>query len=164
MSLHIHLVPSLAGVEVGARVTVEGPEAHHAVAVRRLTVGEPVVLTDGLGVVAQCVVVETGRQRLLAEVASVATAPAPEPEVVVVQALPKGERGELAVELLTEIGVSRIVPWAAARSVAIWRGDRGTKSLARWRTRSREAARQARRSWFPEVAELASTSDVVELL
>ena len=75
----------------------------------------------------------------------------PDPTVVVVQALPKGDRGELAVELLTEIGVARIVPWAAARSVAVWRGDRAAKSLARWRATAREAAKQARRAWFPEV-------------
>ncbi len=68
-----------------------------------------------------------------------------------VQALPKGDRGELAVEVLTEIGVARIVPWAAARSVAVWRGDRAAKSLARWQATAREAAKQARRAWFPEV-------------
>ena len=164
MSLHVHLVPSLAGVDVGAAVTVEGAEAHHAVAVRRLAVGEPVLLTDGLGVMAECEVTETGKQRLVAEVLSVATVPSPEPAVVVVQALPKGDRGELAVEVLTEVGVARIVPWAAARSVAVWRGDRASKSLARWRTTAREAAKQARRAWFPEVDELASTADVVELL
>ena len=84
--------------------------------------------------------------------------------MVVVQALPKGDRGELAVEVLTEIGVARIVPWAAARSVAVWRGDRAAKSLARWRGTAREAAKQARRAWFPEVGELASTAEVVELL
>lgn len=164
MSLHVHLVPSLAGVHVGTAVTVEGAEAHHAVAVRRLAVGEPVLLTDGLGVVAECEVTETGKQLLVAKVRSVMSLPRPEPVVVVVQALPKGERGELAVELLTEVGVARIVPWAAARSVAVWRGERASKSLARWRGTAREAAKQARRAWFPEVAELASTPDVVDLL
>jgi 16S rRNA (uracil1498-N3)-methyltransferase len=164
MSRHVHLVPSLAGVDVGAAVTVEGAEAHHAVAVRRLAVGELVLLTDGLGVVAECEVTETGKQRLVAEMLSVVTVPHPEPVVVVVQALPKGDRGEVAVEVLTEVGVARIVPWAAARSVAVWRGDRVSKSLARWRGTAREAAKQARRAWFPEVAELASTAAVVELI
>jgi len=164
MSLHVHLVPSLAGVDVGAAVTVEGAEAHHGVVVRRLAVGEPVLLTDGLGVVAECEVTETGKQRLVAEVRAVRTESHPEPDVVVVQALPKGERGELAVEVLTEVGVARIVPWAAARSVAVWRGDRAAKSLARWRGTAREAAKQSRRAWFPEVAGLASTADVVELV
>jgi 16S rRNA (uracil1498-N3)-methyltransferase len=164
MSLHVHLVPSLAGVAAGARVTVEGAEAHHAVAVRRLTVGEPVLLTDGAGRVATCEVTATGKARLEVLVGSVASQPAPTPEVVVVQALPKGDRGELAVELLTEIGVAQIVPWAASRSVAVWRGDRAAKSLARWQATAREAAKQARRAWFPEVVPLASTADVVTLV
>ena len=88
--------------------------------------------------------------------------PAPEPAFVVVQAIPKGDRGELAVEVLTEVGVAEIVPWAAARCVAVWKGERAAKSLSRWRSTAREAAKQARRSWFPEVTELASTADVVD--
>ena len=59
---------------------------------------------------------------------------------------------------------SSIVPWAALRSVATWRGERAAKSLARWRSTAREAAKQARLSWFPVVEELASTSDVAALL
>jgi 16S rRNA (uracil1498-N3)-methyltransferase len=164
MSVHVHLVPSLAGVGAGSTVVVEGAEAHHAVAVRRLAVGEPVVLTDGAGHVATCQVAATGKARLEVLVSSVVTEPAPVPEVVVVQALPKGDRGELAVELLTEVGVARIVPWAASRSVAVWRGDRAARSLAKWQATGREAAKQSRRAWFPEVSPLASTSDVVELL
>jgi 16S rRNA (uracil1498-N3)-methyltransferase len=164
MSLHVHLVPSLAGVDPGSSVTVEGPEAHHAVAVRRLIVGEPVLLTDGAGHVATCEVTATGKARMEVLVRSVSSEPSPSPELVVVQALPKGERGELAVELLTEVGVARIVPWAAARSVAVWRGARAAKSLARWQATAREAAKQARRAWFPEVSPLATTADVVELL
>ena len=164
MSLHVHLVPSLAGVDVGARVSVEGAEAHHAVAVRRLAVGEPVLLTDGAGHVAECEVTATGKSRLDVVVRSVSSVPAPVPEIVVVQALPKGDRGELAVEVLTEIGVARIVPWAAARSVAVWRGDRAAKSLAKWQATAREAAKQARRAWFPEVTPLASTADVTALI
>ena len=164
MSLHVHLVPSLEGAEPGSSVTVEGPEAHHAVAVRRLAVGEPIALTDGRGTIAECEVTETGKQRLVVTVGSVERVPRPQPEIVVVQALPKGERGELAVELLTEIGVARVVPWAASRSVAVWRGDRAAKSLAKWRATAREAAKQARRPWLPEVSELASTADVALLV
>lgn len=164
MSLHVHLVPSLAGVDPGSSVTVEGAEAHHAVAVRRLTVGEPVLLTDGAGHVATCEVTATGKARLEVLVRSVSSEPVPCPEIIVVQALPKGDRGELAVELLTEVGVARIVPWAASRSVAVWRGDRAAKSLGKWRATAREAAKQARRSWFPEVSPLASTADVVAVL
>ena len=164
MTLPVHLVPSLAGVGVGDEVEVAGDEAHHAVAVRRLRVGESIVLTDGSGTAATAPVASTGKRVFAASVTDVSTAVPAEPEVVVVQALPKGERGELAVEVLTEVGVARIVPWAAARSVAVWKGERAAKSLAKWRSTAREAAKQARRSWFPEVTELAGTADLAALV
>ncbi|GAW49945.1 MULTISPECIES: 16S rRNA (uracil(1498)-N(3))-methyltransferase [unclassified Nocardioides] len=164
MSLPVHLVPSLAGVAVGGEVTVEGDEAHHAVAVRRLRVGESVVLTDGAGTSVTGAVGSTGKRVFAVTVESRTSVGPAEPSIVVVQAVPKGDRGELAVEVLTEVGVATIVPWSASRSVAVWKGERVEKSLARWRSTAREAAKQARRSWFPEVADLASTSDVVDLV
>lgn len=164
MSLPVHLVPSLAGVGVGAEVEVDGDEAHHAVAVRRLRVGEPVVLTDGAGLAAVGTVTSTGKRRFTVVVTAVEHTPEPVPAITVVQALPKGDRGELAVELLTEVGVSRIVPWAASRCVAVWKDERAERALARWRATSREAAKQSRRSWLPVVARPASTEDVVALV
>lgn len=77
--------------------------------------------------------------------------PRPEPQIAVLQAIPKGDRGELAVELLTEVGTDVIVPWAADRCVAVWRGDRAARSHARWSSAAEQAAKQARRAWFPEV-------------
>lgn len=162
MSLPVHLVPQLTGVAAGDTVLVEGEEAHHAVAVRRMRVGEPLQLTDGRGTVVTGEVAETGKRRLLVRAVEVERRPAPAPRITVVQALPKGERGELAVEVLTEIGVAEVVPWAASRSVAVWRGERVAKGLARWRSTAREAAKQARRAWHPEVADLATTSTVLE--
>lgn len=164
MSLPVHLVPSLAGVAAGASVEVTGDEAHHAVAVRRLRVGEQVVLTDGLGVSVIGAVASTGKRVFSVDVSSVDVSTPPSPSLVVVQAIPKGDRGELAVEMLTEIGVAEIVPWAASRSVAVWKGERAEKSLARWRSTAREAAKQSRRSWFPEVTEMASTASVASLV
>lgn len=164
MSLPVHLVPDLAGVAVGDEVTVEGDEAHHAVAVRRLRVGEHVVLTDGAGVSVRGTVSSTGKRVFAVVADEVVSTEAPVPEVVVVQAIPKGDRGELAVEVLTEVGVARVVPWAASRSVAVWKGERAAKSLGRWRSTAREAAKQARRAWFPAVDELASVDDVVALV
>jgi 16S rRNA (uracil1498-N3)-methyltransferase len=164
MTLPVHLVPSLTGAGVGDEVEVSGDEAHHAVAVRRLRVGESIVLTDGRGTAATARVASTGKRVFAASVTEVSTTSPAEPEVVVVQALPKGERGELAVEVLTEVGVARIVPWAAARSVAVWKGERAAKSLAKWRSTAREAAKQSRRSWFPDVTELAGTADLAALV
>ncbi|MFE0425832.1 16S rRNA (uracil(1498)-N(3))-methyltransferase, partial [Streptomyces sp. NPDC058953] len=94
------------------------------------------------------------------------SAPEPEssPRITVDQALPKGDRGELAVETMTETGVDAIVPWSAARCVTQWRGERGAKSLTKWRATAREAGKQSRRLRFPEVAEAATGRQVAELL
>ena len=89
--------------------------------------------------------------------------PAPSPRLTLVQALAKGDRGELAVELATEVGVDAVLPWSAARCVVRWDGDRGSKALERWRSTAREAAKQARRAWFPEVGEPVTTAQVAAL-
>ena len=145
-------------------VVVDGAEGRHAATVTRLAPGEPVVLVDGLGRRGSGVVVSAARDLVEVEVASVVEQPAPQPRFVVVQALPKGDRGELAVETMTEVGVDVVVPWAAARCVTRWRADRADKSLAKWRTSSRAAAKQSRRSRFPEVTDLATTAEVCRLL
>ncbi|HEX6149105.1 16S rRNA (uracil(1498)-N(3))-methyltransferase [Nocardioides sp.] len=164
MSLPVHLTASLADVGAGSLVEVTGDEAHHAVAVRRLRAGEQVVLTDGAGTAGVGTVEETGKRRFTVRLSDVRREERPAPGLVVVQAIPKGDRGELAVEVLTEIGVARIVPWSAARSVAVWKGERAARSLARWRTTAREAGKQARRVWAAEVVDLAGTEDVVNLV
>jgi 16S rRNA (uracil1498-N3)-methyltransferase len=144
----------------GATVVLDGPEGRHAATVQRLGVGERLVVTDGSGTSAAGTVTRTDRDRLEIEIGDVVVAAPPQPRLVVVQALPKGERGELAVATLTEVGADVIIPWAAARCVVRWEGARGQKALARWRTTSRESAKQSRRSLFPEVAGLASTRDI----
>lgn len=146
-------------------VLLEGAEGRHAVSVRRLRPGEPVVLTDGAGTGGYgTVTVAEGKDRLEVSVEDVWHEPPPRPRITVVQALPKGDRGELAVEMLTETGVDAIVPWTAARCVTQWKGERGLKSLAKWRNTAREAGKQARRLRFPEVTEPAATKRVAELL
>lgn len=139
-----------------------GGEGRHAATVRRLRVGEPLHLTDGDGTVAPATVREVGVGELTLDVAPAFTVPAPQPRLVLVQALVKGERAELAVELATEAGVDAVVPWAAERCVARWStGDKAAKGVARWTAVAREAAKQSRRPRVPDVGPLASTADVV---
>ena len=164
MSLPVFVHPGVAGTAVGASVVLDGDEARHAVVVKRIKAGEQVALTDGAGTTVTGTVSATSKAALTLEVEEVRATEPELPRVVVVQAIPKGDRGELAVEMLTEVGVDVIVPWAAARSVAVWRGDRAAKSLAKWRSTAREAAKQARRAWFPEVTEMVGTDEVVALL
>ena len=163
MTLPVFLGP-VTGVGVGDLVTLTGPEARHAVVVRRTRVGEQVVLVDGAGTSATCMVTETSKSSMWASVSDVSVLPRPTPVVTVVQAIPKGERAELAVEVLTEVGVDRIVPWAGERCVGTWRGDRAAKSLARWRSTARESGKQSRRTWLPEVTEMATTTEVATML
>ncbi|MFD3843236.1 16S rRNA (uracil(1498)-N(3))-methyltransferase [Streptomyces sp. NPDC058642] len=149
----------------GGRYVLEGPEGRHAVSVKRLQPGEEVVLTDGAGRYAVCEVTGTeGKDRLIVHMTSVSEEPAESPRVTVVQALPKGDRGELAVETMTETGVDAIVPWQASRCITQWKGDRGLKALTKWRSTAREAGKQSRRFRFPEVADLATSKQVAALL
>jgi 16S rRNA (uracil1498-N3)-methyltransferase len=134
-----------------------GPEGRHAAKVRRVRVGERVALGDGAGRVAECVVLQVGSDDLSVEVVTCRVEPEPEPRFVVAQGLPKGDRGELAVELMTEVGADVIVPWAAQRSVVQWSGERGERARGRWVAHSREAAKQASRSRVPEIAVLVDT-------
>lgn len=165
MTAPVFLVDSLEGVGPGTAVTLDGPEGRHAVSVRRLQPGEEIVLTDGRGRGAAGVVLRTeGKDRLIVEPSGFPVEPEPTPRITVVQALPKGDRGELAVETMTETGVDAIVPWSAARCITQWRGERGAKALAKWRATAREAGKQSRRLRFPEVADAATTKQVASLL
>ena len=145
----------------GDVIVLDGDEGRHAARVKRVRPGETVLIGDGRGALVSCVAKSVGADRLTARVIDRRVVPMPDPRLVVVQALPKGERAELAVELLTELGADEIVPWAAARSVVQWTGERAAKALTRWRRVAAEAAKQSRRPWVPVVAELASTSEVV---
>jgi 16S rRNA (uracil1498-N3)-methyltransferase len=151
-------------LRAGDVLELDGDEGHHAAVVRRIRIGELIELTDGAGHLARCVVSDAGKAGLRCQVRSRLDVPPPMPRVTVVQALPKGDRGELAVELMTEVGVDTIVPWAASRCITQWKGERGAKALRRWRSTAREAAKQSRRAWFPDVTELATTAGVVELI
>ncbi|WP_059013429.1 16S rRNA (uracil(1498)-N(3))-methyltransferase [Streptomyces specialis] len=149
----------------GGTLVLDGPEGRHAVAVRRLRAGEAVGLTDGEGAGASGTVAAVeDRDRLGVTVTGVRREPPPRPALTVIQALPKGDRGELAVETMTETGVDTVVPWAAERCVTRWKGERGEKALGKWRATAREAAKQSRRLRVPRVTDLMTTRQVARLL
>ncbi|MEU3568617.1 16S rRNA (uracil(1498)-N(3))-methyltransferase [Kitasatospora sp. NPDC036755] len=149
----------------GAVVRLDGPEGRHAAAVKRLTPGEAVTLADGLGLGVDGTVAEVlGKDEIDVTVAAVRREPEPAPRIVVVQALPKGDRGELAVETMTEVGVDVVIPWSASRCITQWKGDRGAKALAKWRATAREAGKQSRRLRFPLVRDVMTTRQLVPVL
>ena len=136
----------------GATAVVDGDEGFHAATVRRIRPGESLALSNGAGTVADCVVISVDKRSLTARVEQRRDTLPPRPRVTVVQAIPKSERSELAIELATEAGADDFIAWQAQRCVARWDGDRGEKGLRRWRAVARSAARQSRRAWIPDVS------------
>ncbi|WP_441957140.1 16S rRNA (uracil(1498)-N(3))-methyltransferase [Mycolicibacterium houstonense] len=156
MSAALFYVDALPGA--GETVVVDGDEGFHASNVRRIRVGEQIDLSDGAGTLAHCVVEDTAKGRLSARVTERLAAVAPRPAVTVVQALPKSDRSELAVELATEAGADAFLAWQAARCVARWEGPKVDKGLRRWEAVARSAARQSRRPHIPAVDGVVSTA------
>jgi 16S rRNA (uracil1498-N3)-methyltransferase len=161
VSRPLFLVDTLPGV--GAYV-LDGPEGHHAADVQRLRAGEELLLGDGRGGLASATVEAAAKGRLSLVVDAVETVPPPPVRITVAQGIAKGDRGEFAVQAMTEAGVDEILPWAAARSVAQWRGERGDKARDKWAATAREAAKQARRAYVPPVADQLSTRQLASRL
>lgn len=145
---------------VGSQVLVTGDEGRHAVIVRRIKKGEVVLVSDGVGTAVRGTVAVADVNGLTVEVAEVLTAPERALRFTVVQALAKGDRAELAVEMLTELGVDEIVPWQAERSIVRWAPDRVERALHRWRTTAREATKQSRRFRVPRVSHPLTTAEL----
>jgi 16S rRNA (uracil1498-N3)-methyltransferase len=146
----------------GDEVVLSGAEAHHAAAVRRLRIDEEVTVGDGRGVWLTGRSVAVSPREVVVVVDGRHDEPVSRPRIVLVQALAKGDRDELAVQAATELGVDAIVPWQAERSVSRW-DAKAEKGIARWTTIVREAAKQAHRAWVPDIRPLAKTADLATL-
>lgn len=156
----LYLVDSLDGVTVGGQVSLDGAEGRHAVSVARVRVGETLRIGNGRGTVVVGAVVSTDRDSLVLDVESVDVSPVPSPTLTLVQALAKGGRDEMAVQAATEIGVDRIVPWSAVRSVSRWDGAKVEKGRVRWAAIAQEASKQAIRSRVPAVEAPVTTAQL----
>ena len=164
MTLPLFLVAPerLAGVDVGSAVVLDGPEGRHAATVRRIGAGESVLLSDGRGTRVTATVAAAGKAELGLTVTAVEEDPEPALRLVLVQALAKADRDEQAIESATELGVDEVVPWQAARSIVVWKGERGAKALRKWESVVTAAAKQSRRSRVPVVGEPVGQRDLVE--
>jgi 16S rRNA (uracil1498-N3)-methyltransferase len=152
----------LTGATAGARVVLDGPEGRHGATVRRIGVGEEILLTDGVGRRADAVVESVAAGELHLRLRAIIQEPPPEPRFVLVQALAKGDRDEQAIEAATELGVDEVVPWQASRSIVIWRGERAGKSLRKWESVVLAATKQSRRARVPVVSPPANLAAVIQ--
>jgi 16S rRNA (uracil1498-N3)-methyltransferase len=152
---------SLDELVPGARFVLQGPEARHAVTVKRLAPGESVDIADGAGKRLTGTVVSASPAELTVECSALVLEDQPDIRLVLVQALAKGDRDELAVETATELGVDAVVPWQSERSIVRWKGERAAKAHAKWQSVVTAAAKQARRAWIPEVRAAVETPGLV---
>jgi 16S rRNA (uracil1498-N3)-methyltransferase len=145
---------------VGALIEITGEDARHATQVARVRIGERIAIGDGRGRIARGPVVETAAGRLVLKIGEVDVETARVPGIRLVQALAKGDRDELAVQAATELGVSAVIPWSAARSVSRWEGAKAQRGRARWATIAREASKQSIRATVPDVGEIVTTAQL----
>ena len=143
--------------DVAAPVLADA-DRHHLEKVRRLRTGDDLTVTDGRGSWRWC---RFGPE--LEPVGETMIDPEPAPRITVAFALVKGERPELVVQKLTELGVDVIIPFVAERSVVRWDPDKADRNAERLRRVALEASMQSRRTWLPEVAEVASFAQVSAL-
>lgn len=162
MALHF-VAAEATDAAVGGLLVLTGAEAHHAAVVRRVRSGEPVTVGDGRGVWLEGVCEDVTPKEVAVRVTAHRVEPQPTPRLVLVQALAKGDRDELAVQAATELGVDGIVPWQASRSVSRWSGPKVDKGVARWEAITREAAKQAHRAWIPDVSAPVTTKQLAAL-
>jgi 16S rRNA (uracil1498-N3)-methyltransferase len=135
----------------GSQYVLQGAEARHAVTVKRISIGESVDIADGAGKRLTGTVAAVGQGELTVECTALETEERPALRLVLVQALAKGDRDELAAETATELGIDAVIPWQSERSIVRWKGERAAKAHAKWQSVVTAAAKQARRAWIPEV-------------
>ncbi len=141
------------------RPQLDAEDHHHLTMVLRLRVGDELTIGDGRGAWRNCRLASDAPE----PVGPITEVPRPRPDLTVAFALVKGQRPELVVQKLTELGVDVIVPFVAQRSVVRWDPERAAAAGGRLNRVAREAAMQSRRSWLPEVATLASFAEVASL-
>jgi 16S rRNA (uracil1498-N3)-methyltransferase len=160
--LFISPIPS--DTKAGSKIKIAGAEAKHAISVRRLQIGEAISVSDGLGQKARGKVSQLSKDFLEMNVESIESIERPKPQLVLVQALAKGDRDEMAVQACTELGIQTVIPWQSERSVSIWKPEKQDKHRLRWQTIATEASKQSLRPFIPEVERVLGTSELVERL
>ena len=153
--LTLFFVPDLGTDSI---VHVEGDEAHHAIKVVRIKIGEELLLADGGGAWVRGNVESISKKSFTVTVVERGFASDIAPDLIVVQAMMKSDRAKEAIELLTVAGVTRIIPWQAARSIAKWQDDLGEK----WVSTSIAAAKQSRRFNLPEIESPITTAHIAK--
>jgi 16S rRNA (uracil1498-N3)-methyltransferase len=141
---------------VGGSYEFANDDANHAIRVLRMQEGAEFMLSDGKGAWSQVVATEVKKKSMQVQILDSGFQDPLATTITVVQAIPKGDRAKEAIELLTEAGVDRIVPWLSTRSIG-----KGSEKFA---ITAREASKQSRRFRIPEVTDMATTAQICEAI
>lgn len=161
MSAQVYLISAGQLPEGIGLVELTGDEAHHAIKVKRTKIGETIEICDGQGIRIRGKVTELNKSSLKVQVETRVVEPPSRLKLTVAQALAKGERSDLALEILTEVGVDFILPWRAEFAIAKWDDD--LKGKSKWQNAVAQASKQSRRSWIPVVQDVVTTSQLAKL-
>jgi len=155
--LSLYLIDPETPLAAAESLKISGEEAHHIGAVSRHKSGDEIWISNGQGKRARAVIThlntgaKNGIRDLTVEILEVEYFPPRKIKLRVLQALTKSDRAHECIELLVEAGVDEIIPWQAMRSIGKWQeGATGQK----WQEWTRQAVKQSRRSWIPQVGEL----------
>ena len=146
-------------LESSQSIEVAGDEAHHAIKVLRIKLGEEILVSDGAGNWVRAVVENIEKKTFRAKVLERGFQEEKSPRLIVVQGLPKSDRVKDAIEILVESGVDLIIPWQADRSISKWQKD----SLVKWQSAAVAATKQSRRFRKPEIIDGLSLSELLEI-
>ena len=144
----------------GSTQTLDKDDAHHAIKVLRLKLGEVIKISDGVKKWVSGSIIEISKKELTISISERGDFEEKKPELVLVQAVTKSERNKEMLELAVEAGVDRIIPWQAERSISKWQSD----SAQKWEIGIKEACKQARQVRLPKLMPMLTTAGVVQLL
>ncbi len=144
----------------GSTQILDKDEAHHAIKVLRLKLGEVIKISDGVKKWVSGPIIEISKKELTISVSEKGEFEEKFPELVLVQAVTKSDRNKEMLELVVEAGVDRIIPWQAERSISKWQSD----SAQKWEIGIKEACKQARQIRLPKLMPMLTTAGVVQLL
>lgn len=153
--LSLFFVDELSGSKTQA---LDNDEAHHAIKVMRLKIGEEIKISDGEGSWVSGPISEVGKKSLKITVTSNGIERIKKPELVLVQAIIKSDRNKEMLELITVAGVDRIIPWQADRCISKWQSN----SYDKWSNSIKEASKQSRRVNLPKLEKVMSTKQIIE--
>ena len=147
-------------ISTGQRQVLESDEAHHAIKVLRLNIGEIIKISDGVGKWVSGPIVEIAKKELFISISERGEIQAAKPELVLVQAITKSDRNKEMLELAVEAGVDRIIPWQSERSISKWQSD----SEEKWQVGIKQSCKQARKTKLPNLMQVMSTAELVKTI